>query len=313
MERFNTMQLEYLERIAAGDLSFEVRPRGEDDRTGHAIVNMLNNLNNMFDEVRTASDSVATAALRITEGSKQISEGAHDLAAGSASQTTSVQELSASIGEVRDKVEENTERSRKCADSIIDTRGLLTKSMESMSRLKESMELIDKSSQSITSVIKSIDDIASQTNLLALNAAIEAARAGDAGRGFAVVAEEVSKLAAMSAEAAQETELLIKDSSTQISHGVLITEETRNNLEAVAVKAGDIMTISQEMTASMVEQESFVGEVNNTVSHITEIIRMNAASAEKSAEISGESAAASEELSAQATALNDIVDRVRLK
>lgn len=58
--------------------------------------------------------------------------------------------------------------------------------------------------QEIAQLTANIIEITDQTNLLALNASIEAARAGEAGKGFAVVADEIGKLAANSAEAAEQ-------------------------------------------------------------------------------------------------------------
>ena len=65
----------------------------------------------------------------------------------------------------------------------------------------ETINALQQSAGEIVNIAKSIDGIASQTNLLALNAAIEAARAGDHGKGFSIVADEVRKLAEESAKA----------------------------------------------------------------------------------------------------------------
>lgn len=313
MEKFNNQQTEYLERIAGGDLSFTVEPRSDLDRTGHAIVEMLSKLNNMFKEVRLTSESVAAAANRITAGSKELSKDSQGLAVASTEQAVAVKGLSTFVSEVKGKVTENTIRSQKSSDSVSETGNLLKKSTDSMNKLIESMDAINKSSQDIQNVIQSIDDIASQTNLLALNAAIEAARAGEAGRGFAVVAEEVSKLAAMSADAAKESAQLIINSNTQVSQGIMIMDETKKNLEAVSLKANEIMTISQEMTDSLKQQEVTVSEVDTAVDEISANIQLNAELAEQSAAISEEAFASSEEMAEQAVTLKSIVGRVKLK
>ena len=313
MEKFNNQQTGYLEKIASGDLSIHVEPRSADDRTGYAIINMLKDLNAMFTDVHNASGTVASAANRISVGSRELSQGSQGLAAASSEQAMAVKDLSAFISEVRKQVEENTDRSQKSAESVTETGVLLAKSTDSMNRLMESMDAINKSSQSIQNVIQSIDDIASQTNLLALNAAIEAARAGEAGRGFAVVAEEVSKLAAMSAEAAKETEQLIHNSTSQVSQGIEIMGETKKNLEAVSLKADEIMLISKEISVSLKQQEVTVSEVDVSVDKISANIQANAELAEESAAVSEETASASEEMSDQAVALNNIVERVKLK
>lgn len=71
-------------------------------------------------------------------------------------------------------------------------------------------EEITKASEDLKSMVKTISKIAGQTKLIALNAAIEAARAGTSGKTFAVVAQEISKLAASSARAAEEADEMIK-------------------------------------------------------------------------------------------------------
>lgn len=312
VERLTNVK-ESLGKVAERDLTVDVKILSEADSLGMAIAKVVENLNNMLGEIREASNCVSEGTGQIAEGTGNISQGAQSLASGSTDQAASMEELLASINEIKVQVEENTVRSQTNMDDVAMTREFIEKSTASMDRMMEAMASINESSKSITNVTNVINDIASQTNLLALNAAIEAARAGEAGKGFAVVAEEVRKLAAMSADAAKETTMLIQDSSAQVDKGSQIVKETNENLNAVNSKAADMAVVSREMMESLKQQATSIGEINQAAEQVSTVVEANAATAEQSAAVAEQSAAASEELLAQATTLNEVINRFKFK
>jgi methyl-accepting chemotaxis protein len=166
-----------------------------------------------------------------------------------------------------------------------------------------SIQDIKKSSEQTIKIIKVIDEIAFQTNLLALNAAVEAARAGEAGKGFAVVAEEVRNLAMRSAQAAKDTSALLEESRKKSDDGVVIVSKVTSALNATVDNAGKVAGLIAEITAASQEQAKGIDQVNVAVAQMDKVTQSNAANAE-------ESASASEELSAQATTMNEIVNEL---
>ena len=299
MDEFNSMQTHWLEQIAGGELSIHVEPRGDGDRIGYAIVNMLNNLNSMFYNINQSTRQVAA-------GAKQISDGAQMIAQGATEQAATVAELSESVTELAKKTKDNAEKAEKAAVLSETIRGNAENGNRQMSEMMAAVQDINQASQNIGRVIKVIDDIAFQTNILALNAAVEAARAGEHGKGFAVVAEEVRNLAAKSADAAKETGDMIQNSMDKASLGSQIAGDTAESLTEIVSGVNESSRLIQEIAKSSEEQSAGIGQINTGIDQVAQVIQQNSATSE-------ESAAASEEMSSQSNLLQDMISRFKLK
>ena len=178
-------------------------------------------------------------------------------------------------------------------------------SQDKMAALTKAMVTIQEASSEINKIIVDIEEIASQTNLLSLNAAIEAARAGEAGKGFAVVAEQIRKLAEESAHSAVTTKELIDKSINEIQKGNVITEETAKSLNQVLSELDQIVNAVARIRSAS-DRQALLSKKSKRRESISNVVQNNSAAAE-------ETSATSEELSAQAVTLNELVHYFQLR
>ncbi|MGN1110031.1 MAG: methyl-accepting chemotaxis protein, partial [Oscillospiraceae bacterium] len=248
---------------------------------------------------------ISTSAEQVNVGSLQVSEGAQTLSEGTIEQTSSIDQLANNITSFEEQVQSNSGNCNEARILIEKTADYVDRVNEKMSGLTVAMQNINETSDKISNIIKTIEDIAFQTNILALNAAIEAARAGQAGKGFAVVADEVRNLASKSAEAVNDTTVLIDSSIEAVNHGAEITTETAEATQLLREHTIAVKKLVEEIAQSSNTQAEMVRNVNEEITQISGVVQANSATAE-------ESAAAAEELSSQSALLKELIAQFKL-
>lgn len=287
------------ERIAAGDLTIEVKVKSENDLLGKKLSEMVEKNNLVLTNIASASEQVSS-------GAKQVSASSIALSQGATEQASSIEELTASLEEISSQTKLNAENADHANGLANTAKNNAVQGNIQMKEMLKSMEEINDASASISKIIKVIDEIAFQTNILALNAAVEAARAGQHGKGFAVVAEEVRNLAARSANAAKETTDMIEGSIKKVEVGTKIARDTAEALSEIVDGVERVAGLVSEIAAASNEQSVGIGQISQGIMQVSEVVQTNSSTSE-------ESAAASEELSSQAILLKEMVDKFKLK
>jgi methyl-accepting chemotaxis protein len=243
---------------------------------------------------------LSTGAGQTTTAAAQVSNASQSLAQGANEQAAALEETSSSLEEMSSMTRRNAENAQKANDLAKQARSAADKGVADMKDMSVAMKAIKGSSDDIAKIIKTIDEIAFQTNILALNAAVEAARAGEAGMGFAVVADEVRNLAQRSAQAAKETAAKIEGAIARTAQGVDISRKVEESLNEIVIKARQVDELAAEVSGGSREQSQGIEQINNAVGQMDKVTQSNATNAE-------ESAAAAQDLNAQAAAIKESI------
>ena len=282
----------FAQRIAAGDLSQNI-PQDRRDEVGQllaAMQDMTLSLRTLVGRIGGGVGQIAAAAEQLSAITAQTSAGVQTQKLETEQTATAMHQMAATVQEVAQNAEQASLAARDADLEAQQGNRVVQQAVDQIDSLASEVEQsakaiadLNQESARIGSVLEVIRNVAEQTNLLALNAAIEAARAGEQGRGFAVVADEVRALAKRAQDSTEEIESLIA------------------GLQRMAKGAVQQMDSSRDLTRRTVE---LAGEAGDALGRITQAVSTIE-------QMNQQIAAAAEEQSAVAEAINESVTRVR--
>lgn len=240
------------------------------------------------------------ASQQVLEASNMLSSAGQNVAQGAVESAARIEETLSSIKQLSEMVQSNQERARAAAELAKSSESGASQGANEVKSLIEAINVMSKISGEITSAMDIIDDIAFQTNLLALNAAVEAARAGEQGKGFAVVADAVRSLALKSAQAAKEVKAVITSSVEQTKVSLELAEKSDRVLDGIVSSVQKVTVLNQEISETTSAQSDSIRAIHEAMGSLERQTQAFSAAAE-------ETAATSEEMSAQANTLQHMV------
>lgn len=241
--------------------------------------------NRLSAQQREVVERIAGISEQVNQSASLMSNISERISSAAEEQERTISQIADDITRISKETQKSFDESAKVSAAAGESSEMIRENNEEMQHMLTAMTDISDSSKKIESIIKTIEDIAFQTNILALNAAVEAARAGAAGKGFAVVADEVRNLATKSAEAANSTSALIKDSLTAVANGMEIanlTAERMNGVIEYSEKSAEHADIINALTGRQVEA---IASLKEKIEQISQVVAQNVETSVESSEI----------------------------
>lgn len=246
--------------------------------------------NKLAESLASVSHTMRSTLLQINHHSDilmnnihQLDLGVQMLSDGTSNQASAVEELSATLTDISQRVSDNAGNSRQSDEKMDSIQEMVHCSSDNLNTLVDSMHTIEGNANEIEGISKLIQDIANETNLLAMNASIEAARAGVAGKGFAVLAGKIRVLAEECTKAAQSTSDLIEKTHHSISDSREALNSTVTSMASVSEQTETASLYIRNITKASTEQAEAINQVASAINQISDVTQNNSACAVQSA------------------------------
>jgi methyl-accepting chemotaxis protein len=204
------------------------------------VAAVVRSVSSSSSELEAAAEALSMTAGATRDLSGKVLSASTEASDNVQSVSIAAEQLIASVGEIRARVQESTRIAQNAVAQAEKTDGRIAELMRSAGRIGD--------------VVKLINAIAEQTNLLALNATIEAARAGESGKGFAIVAQEVKALAAQTSKATGEI-------GVQIAGVQAATQDSVGIIKEIGGTIGQISEIAAAITAAVEQQAATTEQI----------------------------------------------------
>lgn len=317
-----------MELAGNGDLSVQVHTDTKDElgALSRSFNKMIQDIKELIlhsyaiaDGLSESTNEIHHVVGNVTRSNSEISESIDDIADGATKQAQSssdsvlaMNNLSHHIDSASDGLQQTiklsgevlscSHKSEHSLKSLIDN---FEDNISATRIVNQSVDELAAKSSTIREIIVAIRSISDQTNLLALNAAIEAARAGEQGRGFAVVADEIRKLAEQSSKSADEIAAIISDIVELVSSTNQTIAGTNSAIEKVNDSVTETQNIFNEINTSIEEVSKYVINLGKQFGEVNQIKNTVLMEIEKISDVSEQTAAGSEEISASTMQLTE--------